>query len=267
MRILICVKQTSQADKVYIDPDSMRILSEDKKIINDFDLYAVKAASKIKRDYEDTHVTVISMGDDGADSVLRDVLALVADEAYHIKDDRFINADVRMSAAVLCRAISHLEEEGGMFDLVFCGMKSTDSGTAATAPYLSVLLERRFIGRTLSCEVIKGNASDRDLCLEIRKESDAAELLFRAKTPLIISFTKNKSEPEYPLIERIIEVANTQIPVLDADILFPEGDLPRPYIKVTSFEYHSSGRSSKVIDGDDKEAVRALAGKIISLSS
>lgn len=254
MRILVCVKQTPEPGNIQMHADSGSIDRSDAAVINPFDLYAMEAAACMKDADSTVEITALSMGPLTADSVLKDCLALGADKAYLISTEAFAGADIRATACILKAAIEKLEREEGMFDAVFCGSKTIDGGTAMLPPYLGELLGRSIATYALDCKL-------QEDCLEILKENDAGNEYYQVSMPCVVSFTKSAKQTRYPLIERIIEAVQTQIPVLTQEDLFGKEDYPRPVLTVAGFAYRSLKKSSLIVqEADQAEGAKKLVG-------
>ena len=86
MKILVCIKQVPESNKVEVDPVT-GVLKRDGAAskMNPYDLYALETAFRIREEVGGS-VHVISMGPPQAKAVLREALAMGADEAYLVTD-------------------------------------------------------------------------------------------------------------------------------------------------------------------------------------
>ena len=90
MRILVCVKQVPDTTEVKIDPVKGTLIRDGvPSILNPDDANALEAALQIKDENPGTEVVVITMGPPQADEMLRECLAMGADEAYLLSDRAF----------------------------------------------------------------------------------------------------------------------------------------------------------------------------------
>ena len=108
MRIIVCVKAVpdpSQEHKIKIDPVSRNILRGDVPlVINPLDRFAVEAALLIKEELE-AHISIMSMGPPPTGSVVKECLALGADEGFLLCDPAFAGADAYATAYTLAKGI------------------------------------------------------------------------------------------------------------------------------------------------------------------
>jgi len=94
LKIIVCVKQVPDTTEVKIDPKTGTLIREGvPSILNPDDANALEEALRIKDTYEGTNVSVITMGPNQADVMLRECLAMGADDAYLISDREFAGSD------------------------------------------------------------------------------------------------------------------------------------------------------------------------------
>ena len=137
MNIIVCIKQVIAGDQVKLNPQTHSLVrSAELSRINPFDLFALDMAVKLKKEYSGS-VTAVTMGPKISDEVLWDALAIGADRAVLLSDTRFAGSDTLATSYVLGMGIRKI----GRFDLILCGMRTTDSGTAQVGPQLAEELD------------------------------------------------------------------------------------------------------------------------------
>ena len=135
MNIVVCVKQVPDTAEMKIDPVTNNLVRDGvTNIMNPYDQYALETALQLK-DELGAHVTVITMGPPHAESVLRDCLAVGADEAKLVSDRAFGGADTLATSAAMANTIKHF----GIPDLILCGRQAIDGDTAHVGPELAEL--------------------------------------------------------------------------------------------------------------------------------
>ena len=73
MKVVVCAKQVPNTNEVKIDPVKGTLIRDGvESILNPDDANALEEALKLKDEYEDVTVTVISMGPPQAEVMLRD---------------------------------------------------------------------------------------------------------------------------------------------------------------------------------------------------
>lgn len=94
MKILVCIKQVPESNKVEVDPVT-GVLKRDGAAskMNPYDLYALETAFRIREQTGGT-VQVISMGPPQAKQVIREAFAMGADAGTLLSDRKFGGADV-----------------------------------------------------------------------------------------------------------------------------------------------------------------------------
>ena len=94
MKIIVCVKQVPDTTEVRIDKETNTLIREGvPSILNPDDANALEQALQLKDKYDDVTVTVLSMGPPQADVMLRECLAMGADEAVLLTDRAFGGSD------------------------------------------------------------------------------------------------------------------------------------------------------------------------------
>jgi electron transfer flavoprotein beta subunit len=137
MRIFVCVKQVPDTTKVAIDQQTGTLIrSGVESKTNPYDLAALETAFDIRQRIGGK-VIAISMGPPQAADVIRESLALGADDGILITDKAFAGSDVLATAYTLSRAITAV----GGSDLIICGKQTTDGDTAQVGPALAEFLD------------------------------------------------------------------------------------------------------------------------------
>ena len=108
MKFLVCIKQVVDTSKMEVDPETGRLKRNNANgIMNPVDLNALEAALSL-RDRIGGTVTVITMGPPQAEAVLRDAVAMGADDIYLVTDRAFGGADTLATSYTLAAAISKI---------------------------------------------------------------------------------------------------------------------------------------------------------------
>jgi len=213
LRIVVCVKYVPDAtgDRRFAEDTTTDRESVDG-LLSELDEYAVEQSLRIAEASGDAEVTVLTVGPDDAKDALRKALSMGADKAVHVNDDDIHGTDAIGTSAILAKAI---EETG--YDLVVCGMASTD-GTGAIVPAL--LAERLGVpGATLLDEVTVADGK-----VTGRREGDAASESVEAALPAVVSVTDRSGEARYPSFKGIMAAKKKPVQSLDLDDLGIEAD-------------------------------------------
>jgi electron transfer flavoprotein beta subunit len=187
-RIIVCVKAVpdpSQEQKVKIDPISRAIVRGDVPlVINSVDQNALEAALQLKEE-NNAHISVISMGPSEAGSVIRECLALGADEGFLLSDPAFAGADAYATAYTLSKGIEKLIP----FDAILCGMASSDGSTEWVGPELATFLEVPVVTRVN--EITESEPDG----WEAKAEVEHGYRRVRVKPPLLLTVTRELNTP------------------------------------------------------------------------
>ncbi|WP_405014176.1 electron transfer flavoprotein subunit beta/FixA family protein [Kitasatospora sp. NBC_01539] len=213
LRIVVCVKYVPDAtgDRRFADDTTTDREGVDG-LLSELDEYGVEQALRIAEASGDAEVTVLTVGPDDAKDALRKALSMGADKAVHVNDDDIHGTDVIGTSAIVAKA---LEKTG--FDLVVCGMASTD-GTMGVLPAL--LAERLGLPQlTLLSEVsVEGGV------VKGRRDGDAATEQVEAALPAVVSVTDQSGEARYPSFKGIMAAKKKPVTALDLDDLGIDAD-------------------------------------------
>ncbi|MFI6623356.1 electron transfer flavoprotein subunit beta/FixA family protein [Streptomyces sp. NPDC050528] len=179
------------ADRTFTEDGTTDRASVDS-LLSELDEYAVEQALRIAESGEDVEVSYLTVGPDDAKDALRKALAMGGDSAIHVSDEDIAGSDVFGTSLVLAGAI---ERQG--FDLVLCGMASTD-GTMSVVPAL--LAERLGVPAVTHLEEL----TVEDGTVTGRRESDSATVRVRSALPAVVSVTDRSGDARYPSFKGIM---------------------------------------------------------------
>ena len=112
MKIYVCVKQVPDTSGVVaVNPDGTMNRSKMPTIINPDDLNAMEAALQLKES-EGATVIAVSMGPMQAAEMMRELLAMGADEAVLISGREFGGSDTFATSQIIAGGIHHLGTSG-----------------------------------------------------------------------------------------------------------------------------------------------------------
>ena len=156
-------------------------------------------------------VTVMSIGDEGVKDIMKNCLAVGADEAYIISDV-IEGADAKVTSEVIAAAVAKLEEtRGKKFDIVCCGKESTDYACGITSQLLAQKLEYP--------EVVDVIAFDpKDGGLAVKKETEEGYNMIEIGTPCVLGIIKPDYEPRYPTMKSKMAARKKDVPVISAGV-------------------------------------------------
>lgn len=185
MKIVVCVKQVPDTNEVKLDPVTGTLIRDGiPSIMNPDDKAGLEAALAIK-DRMDATISVISMGPPQADSVLREALAMGADEAYLITDRAFGGADTLATSTTVAAAIKKLD-----FDLIITGRQAIDGDTAQVGPQIAEHLNIPNISYAEDIQV-DGNS------VVVKRQYEDRYHVVRAQMPCLVTALGEMNTPRY----------------------------------------------------------------------
>lgn len=195
-------------------PDTASVIriSEDKKgielaglsfVINPYDEYALENAIRLKEGKVFESVSVCSFGSPETVTILRNALAMGADEAYLIKDTK----NVVDPFIIAMNLAGFLQEK--KFDIIFTGKQAVDNDFAQVPLLISAFLSIPIFNYVLLTE-FKENS------FVIKKEGEGVQQVFSVIPPVILSYTKCEFEPRYPSLKGIMMAKTKPLKEIEA---------------------------------------------------
>lgn len=189
MNIIVLIKQVPDPTlPVSFRPDGTIEREKAKLVTNPYDKNALEAALQIK-DREEARITVISMGPSQAIEAVREALAMGADEGILLCDKRLAGSDTLATSYALSQAIKKI----GKFDLILCGMETTDGNTGQVGPEVAEHLGIPHF------TYIEGFDIEADTVIAKRLIEGGYENV-KTKLPALLTITSTANEPRYPSI-------------------------------------------------------------------
>ncbi len=207
MNILVCVKQVPD-DYAEIRLDaSGRPATAGVEIVNSaFDTYALELAVRFKEAHGGS-VTVLTLGRDGAQSGLKNLLAVGADRAYLVTPPEGETDEGGVAAYLAAAAAKCAERNGEPFDLILCGKESTDEISGQVGARLAERLGLPFVSSVVEAEPREGG-------LRVRQETEDSGVIYEVPTPAVLTIAKPAYDPRYPNIKAKMAARKAVIPVL-----------------------------------------------------
>ncbi len=146
--IFVLIKQVpDQGSKAGVNLDGTIDRAKARRMLNPFDRYALQAALDAKKNYGG-QITAITMGPPLAIEILFEALEHGVDNTILLSDRSLAGSDTWATSYALKKTINYL----GEFDLIFCGLQTTDGDTAQVG---SQIAERLNIPQITYCEDFK----------------------------------------------------------------------------------------------------------------
>lgn len=206
-KIIVCIKQVPDTNDIkWTEHNTIQREGLDS-IINPYDISAIQFANNFKYVLDDVKIIAVSMGPQQAQDVLKEALAIGADEAYLLSDKRFSAADTLATAYTLSQFIKNICSD---FNLIICGQQAIDGDTAQTP---SSLAEK--LGIPQLTNVIWSKDITFDNSTWTRVTNNEREDV-RISHPALIAVSNSELEV-IPSIEGYIKAQNSKIKILNAD--------------------------------------------------
>src|SRR5215212_1191380 len=203
MKIAVCVKYVPDAtgDRHFEDDKTVDRVGVDG-LLSELDEYAVEQALQIKETAEspdEVEVTAVSVGPEQALDAIRKALQMGADKGLHVMDDAIAGSDAIGTSLVLAKAVERGAEGDRRtpYDLVMCGMASTD-GSMSVVP--AMLAERLSLPQLTLASKVETQGDQ----VRIQRDGDVATEVVGGTMPLVISVTDQSGEARYPSFKGIM---------------------------------------------------------------
>lgn len=256
--IFVCVKAVpdpKEADKIKIDPVSKTLTrAEIPLVLNPLDKNALEAALQIKEKRE-ARITIISMGPPDAGKVVKECLALGADQGFLLSDPAFAAADTLATAFTLAKGI----EKVGRFDVIFCGMASADGATEWVGPEIAIFLDAPVV--TLVKEVVSDTGSH----WKVKAGLDNGYRLVQVELPAVFTTTRELNIPRTLSFSGIIKARKKVIVQWGLEDLGLDENsvgLKGSPTLVSELSVMESKRNVEMLDGSRQEKVEQLVQKL-----
>ena len=258
MKIYVCVKQVPDTSgKVAVNPDGTLNRASMQTITNPDDMNAVEAALKLK-DATGCKVTVVTMGPPPAAGMLRELMAMGADEGVLVSAREFGGSDTYATSQILAAALSTLGVEKD--DIVMCGRQAIDGDTAQVGPQIAEKLHLPQI--TYAAEITKNGDE-----VTVKRMLEDGYMTIKVQTPCLLTCIKELNEPRYMSVGGVFEAYGKPLttlgyedlkddPLIDATTIGLKGS-PTNIFK--SFTPPQKG-AGMMLEGADKSTCETLAG-------
>ncbi len=252
MNILVCVKRVPDTSENEIEVNSSGSDIERDDLVysvNEWDNYAVEEAIQI-RDKVGGKVTVITVGDDESEEILRREMAMGADEGILLSDDAFEGSDGKGLATIL-----KAEIEKGSYDLIMTGAQA-DGGAAQVGGMLAAMLDMPYASLVNKIEVLD------DSKIKVGREIEGGnQEMNEIDLPCVLSIQTGINEPRYVGIRGIRKVASLDIPVHGAgDLSIDAASVGEAAAKVKRLDYFvpDMGEGAEILEGSTEEIIEKL---------
>ena len=255
MEILVCARRVPDTSENEIELNSAgNDIERDDLVysVNEPDNYAVEEALQIV-DRTGGHVTVVTVGGEEDEEILRREMAMGAQQGVLLSDDAFTGSDGRGLATILESFV-----DKGKYDLILTGVQA-DDGAAQVGGMLAAMLDYPFASLVNSIEVLSGGQ------LKISREIEGGNKEMNAiDLPCVLSIQTGINEPRYVGMRGIKQVASVPIPTFGATELGLAASAvgeAAAKVKRTDYFIPPVGKGAEMLEGSTEE----IAEKLIEL--
>lgn len=249
MNILVCVRRVpdTSENEIQLNGAGNDIEREDLVYsINEWDNYAVEEALQITSRVGG-EVTVVTVGDEEEEEVLRREMAMGAKHGVLLTDEVFAGSDAKGIATVLKSYV-----DKNKFDLILTGVQAEDGG-AQVGGMLAALLDYPFASLVSAIEVLDENK------LKVTREiAGGNKELSEIDLPCVLSIQTGINEPRYVGMRGIRQVASLEIPQFGAaQLALDEGTVGEAAATVKRLDYFvpALSKSAEILSGEREQIV------------
>ena len=232
MKILVCISYVPDTtSKISFKENNTRFNSEGVQyIIGPYDDYALARAVEIKEKIGST-VSVLNVGKDETEVVLRKALAIGADDAYRINEDPIDSKHVAFQISNFIKSNS--------FDLIMMGKESIDYNGGLVHHMVGENLKIPCINPVMKLDIVNNS-------VQLTREVDEGVEELEAKLPLIVGCQEPIAEWKIPNMRGIMSARSKPMNIMEPIQYNSE-------FKYLDFSLPPKKESVKIIDKDNLE--------------
>lgn len=202
MKVIVCIKQVPDTKGgVQFNPDGTLNRAAMLTIMNPDDKAGLEAALRLKDQYG-AEVTVLTMGLPKAEDVLREAIAMGADNGILVTDRVLGGADTWATSTTIAGAIRNIKD----YDIIITGRQAIDGDTAQVGPQISEHLDIPVISYAEDIKI------DGDSVVVQRQYEDRYHIL-KAKMPCLVTALAELNEPRYMTPGGIFDAYDAEVTV------------------------------------------------------
>ena len=208
MKIIVLVKQVPDTTEIKINPVTGTLIRDGvPAIMNPDDKGALELALQLK-DKFGAEITVITMGLPQADLVLREALAMGADNAVLLTDRKLGGADTLATSRALSGALRVLG-----YDIIVGGRQAIDGDTAQVGPQIAEHLDIPQISYVVGMDYDGKNT------YTVKKETEEGYQMLEVDGPCLFTVLASAYKPRYMNVRGIVEAYDKEVKIMDASMI------------------------------------------------
>lgn len=254
MEIVVCIKQVPDTTEIKINPVTGTLIRDGvPSIMNPDDKGGLEMALQLK-DQHGAHVTVITMGPPQADLVLREALAMGADDAILLTDRKFAGADTLATSNALAGALRNMK-----WDLIITGRQAIDGDTAQVGPQMAEHLGIAQISYVADLKV----KSDKEYL--VKKETEEGYQMLEVTAPCLLTVLATANKSRYMNVGGIVDAYSKDVQIWTADKISVDEEklgLKGSPTKVLKAFAKGMKQAGQVYEVETEEAVGLIISKL-----
>jgi electron transfer flavoprotein beta subunit len=248
MKILVCVKHVPESDTTidiqedgkWVDLDSFNEFK-----MNRLDEFAVEEAVRLKENFTDTSIDIISVGPARAAEAIKRSIGMGANNGIHIISD----IENYMSPANISSWIAQYTKSND-YALIFTGAMSEDGMGGQIGPMLAAHLD-------LPCAtgvIFEKISSDKKSVYVEREIEGGKRDTLQLELPAVLTIQSGINTPRYPSLSNLLRANKQKLEVIEPATL-AQPETGEDIVRVT---YPEKSRAGTVLEGTGQEKARAL---------
>lgn len=242
MKIVVCIKQVPDTKGgVVFNPDGTLNRGAMLTIMNPDDKAGLEAALRIKEE-TGAEVTVLTMGLPKAEEVLREAMAMGADNGILVTDRVLGGADTWATSTTIAGALRNID-----YDLIITGRQAIDGDTAQVGPQVA---EKLGLPQVTYVEEIQEVKDGR---IRVKRHIDGGVETVEAPLPIVLT-VNGSAAPCRPRNAKLVQKYKRALGGQEKAAITKDGaELPyaslyesRPYLNITEW-------SVADVNGDTKQ--------------
>jgi electron transfer flavoprotein beta subunit len=207
VKIIVCIKRVPVMDvRFRIGADGASIDETGLKYdVNDFDLWAVEAALRLKETTGQGEVVVISLGPDAVQEQIRKALSMGADRAVQLKADK-----IGVDALAIARALAAELKDGG-WDLILFGKVAIDTADQSVGPMVAEILGLPCVSAISSLEIANARGT-------AKRELEGATEIVEFPLPAVLTIDEGLNKERLPSLKGIMAAKKKPLEVKPAQL-------------------------------------------------
>jgi electron transfer flavoprotein beta subunit len=249
MNIVVLLKQTFDTEEKILIENGKVIDDDAKYVINPYDEYAVEEAVKLKEEHGG-EVTVVSVGPDRVEEALRTALAMGADKAIRVNDERLFGDEYTI-AKVLAKVVGSLP-----YDIIIAGNMAVDDGSAQVGPRVAEELGIPHVSTIVKLEI-------KERVAEMERDAEGGLELLSVPLPVLVTAQQGLNEPRYPSLPNLMKAKRKPLQTLDASDLDIDPDQIEPKTELIDQYLPPKKSPGRILTGTKEQQAQELANLLL----